>query len=306
MRMPGFTLIYRDRPPAMLQKRAQKLSSTIARAQPAASRKIRSLNPIFRRSLLTSVLSPQASVGNKAKEESLLAIRQITTDLSKAKKPISVGIWDTNLRAGGDLAELIATMNRAQMVWTFFEVQAAVPTGLVSQPERLAEWASETLGRALRKSERQRLKSHIIGDKFFERAEIVRKGLGIDYLIALTTSLIATKEGSRSIEWESYSDSRSQALIVSTFHMREMAKRAGRKHEAFIGELILSQMLVVSQSDVEYHAERGCLFDEGSRRALETTLRNPEIEPKCYGLIKKKYREAAVVLLYILKQYGRQ
>lgn len=59
---------------------------------------------------------------------------------------VTVGIWSLNAWLG-DLAELIEALNRTQNTFVFYEVEATVPAGLISRPERMNSWLTEVRGK---------------------------------------------------------------------------------------------------------------------------------------------------------------
>src|SRR3954447_13481785 len=118
------------------------------------------------------------------------SLERVDKELNRSGKVETAGIWDLGAWVGG-LPGVVEAMNKAQPELVIFEVQAAVPAGLVSQPDRIAQWAEERLARKLRRSERAEMQTAIIDAELFPFAEQVRKDVGVDYLVALTSDSIA-------------------------------------------------------------------------------------------------------------------
>jgi hypothetical protein len=80
----------------------------------------------------------------------------------------------------GALPKIIETMNQAQPDIVIFEIQAAVPSGLVQDAYHVAYRVEEILGRKLKRVERAELQQAIVDVDFFPVGERVRREVGVD------------------------------------------------------------------------------------------------------------------------------
>ncbi len=271
----------------------------VRRAKPKAARTLAALSPALRRTLLGSSFA----LGARA-PAALSALARVSDELVRHPEVVSAGIWDLGTRVAA-LPRLIERLNRAQPGFVFFEVQAAIPAGLVSRPERVAQWAKERLGRRLKPDEVRELRSNVIDTDFFERAESVRKDLGVAYLVGLTPSGVAS-ESEDEADWNYFSMFRKRLVLASTYEVRTFAERAGRPFEALVGGIVVAQLLVAMHFPrLSFHDEnRGCLFDyREQRETIVDAARNAGIEKECLERIDEPYRASATALVKALRAY---
>ena len=143
---------------------------------------------VHRFTLIHSGRSPASTSGRAPAAPK--ALSRVVREKERQPKAQTVGIWDLGAWIGG-LPKIVEALNTAQSGIVIFEVQAAIPAGLVSHRQRIASWAEARLARPLGKRQRGELTDAIIDVEFFPLADGVRMDLGIDYLVGLTPSAIA-------------------------------------------------------------------------------------------------------------------
>jgi hypothetical protein len=237
----------------------------------------------------------------------LPVLKTIIRELERQPKVITVGVWDLGAQIGR-LQKVIEVLNAAQSAFAIFRVEAAIPAGLISRPERLVSWFREKRGRMPSGKARKEMQNSMIEDDFYDRAEIVRKDLGLDFLIGVTPTMIAGEDPSdeeQPIGWDYFSSQRNRLLLVSAYQLRTFAVSAGRPFEVAVGCLITGQILVATNPQLEFHDEtRGCLFDfNDDRISIVQGLRAIQIDDSCLDSMRPKYREVARSLVAALKGY---
>lgn len=214
---------------------------------------------------------------------------------TKAKR---VGIWDLGAYVGR-LPQVIEVVNRAQAALVFYEALAAMPTGTVSQPSRVRAWSRDRGGpRRL-----PGLEANVIADDFFKRAERVRRDLGLDYLAGLTSKMIAD-EDEEQVYYNLFAVARSRLILVSTCDLRTYAAKAKRPFESAVVGLVVAEVLTLLHRRLQFHPDRGCLFDYNEDRAgIVKILKDPRIEDSCLQKIPPSERPAAAALVEALRRY---
>jgi hypothetical protein len=217
---------------------------------------------------------------------------------------LTVGIWSLEAWLA-DLGGLIEGLNRAQSTFVFYEVDAAVPAGLISRPERVSAWYKEESGRKPGKGVREHLEDNLIADDFFGLAERIRTDLNLDYIIGVTPSMVADSDAER-LYWNLFSSFDGHAVLASSYQLHQFARDTGWPLEAFLGKVIVSQLLVaVMWPKLGFHDDTGCLFDyDESRISLKDKVTDPHIEAGCLKKIKPAYRPAALAFVDLLRSYG--
>ena len=188
----------------------------------------------------------------------------------------------------GRLTDIITVLNDAQPDFAFFELQAAVPVGLISRPERVEEWARELTGRSRRK-ERKDFRNNVIFEQFDARADMV------------------ASEDEINIYWNSFLFTRRRIMLVSTYELRRYAHKAERSFEVAVASIVISSLLAAINPKLDFHDQtRGCLFDNNKKRpTIVRSLVNLMIEPACMKLMKPKYRAVATAMVEALRTYQR-
>lgn len=188
---------------------------------------------------------------------------------------LDLGAWVSRL------PELLKVMNTSQGRLVFLELQTSVPAGLIKTKGPLTLWASEHLGRPLRKQESDELMRNMLADEFYYFAESVRVQNKLDVLIGLTPAMIAFAD-TDGPKWNYFAAGQEQVSVVSTCDLREYSAKAGRPYEAAIGMLVAAQVFAL-RNDMDYHDEtRGCIFDFNENRVdLVESIRGMRIDPDC-------------------------
>ncbi len=252
---------------------------------------------------------PKFTLVHSARPRQPVVARLANKSASKTRVQ-QIGVWDLGAWVGG-LPHVIEALNGSQPRFTFFEVQAALPAGLRSSEEKLRAFAKEELRRKLTRSEKENSQSAILDDDFLPRAEIVRRDLGIDYLVAISPAPLAgifkPKGEPRTIYFDFFLTSSGQTAVVSVDGLRKLAARAQRPYEMAVGYVVLGAALVglAGGDELDFHDEdRGCLFDfNEDRRSIVPALRSPSIEESCVRKMRPRYRSAALAMIRSLDEY---
>lgn len=222
------------------------------------------------------------------------------------ERPTTLGIWDVGARVGL-LPEVIQRLNDAQNQFLFFEIAAIVPAGLISQPARILAWSRERMGR----DRAEKISKNVIAEDFFERARIVRESTRVDYLVGLTSSMVAFEEG-LSAHWDyfaTHEPREGRLILVSTYELARFAREAGRRFEMAVASVLISVFLVARYrrvSGLDFHEDRGCLFDFNQERStIVESFRRCAIEPACLGRIPEADRRSVADLVLELEKYPR-
>lgn len=299
MKLPPFTLVYRpDDKGGARKAREARLVDQLKQHSKGLPESLLAVRPALRGALLRTV----ERSSDLALSSSMLS--RATQDLRRQPKVEVVGLWDLSSQVG-ELPRVIEALNASQAALTFFEIQAAVPSGLISRPERVIAWAEGRLARPLSRDEAAEIGNNVIYEDFAPRARTVRKELGLDHLVGFAPAMIALEEEGE-IYWNYFSMAEKGISLVSTYGIYAYARRARRPFEVAVAGIALSSLLATLNPKIEFHEEnRGCLFDfNRDRDSLVATLRRAEIEPACLARIEPKYREAAVAMVAALRALG--
>jgi hypothetical protein len=147
------------------------------------------------------------------------------------------------------------------------------------------------------------IKNNIVADDYFGLADGIRKDFKIDYIIGITPSMVACEDQDE-IYWNHFSTFSHRAILVSTYQLRDFAEKTDRPFEAFLGGIIVAQLLVAKfYPKVGFHDNRGCLFDYNADRiSLMDKVRDLKIESECLKGITPRYRPAAQSLIDFLRK----
>lgn len=300
MKLPPFTLVHqRD-----VDNRSVIGGGTAA--SHASTTRVRHLlshvEPDVKRTVLASAVAQKKNV------EGMRAVERVAQRLNDLPQGVTVGLWDLGVRAGS-LPEVVAKLNAGQDAFTFFEVQAAIPAGLVSRQPRLADWVSEHSAGGARKKDLEQVQSNVIDDDFFKYARTIRRDLGLGYLAGITPHLIAGIEDDEPF-WNRFASSsgrngKGRLLLISAYHLREDAKKANRPFEVSVAALVVAQLLIAVSSQLGYHEDvDDCLFNSVARRetAVEA-IKKLDLEPECLNRVSQRYRGATTTLMGALRAY---
>lgn len=286
---------------------------------PEVTEPLASLNPKLSHTLLDNSLA-QAEAGEDWAAAAVERLRPVVEDLERGDTTVTVAVWDMDARVGL-LPEIVELLNRAQEVFTFFDLQAPMPAGLVVRTEHFEEWVKQRAGKSLKNfkawvrdstekkrvtaQERRQFNDNIMSDDFYKYARIVRKELGVDYLAGITQFKVAGYEKGDYF-WDYFSASHKNVLLASAFDLREYAHEAGRHFEVAVAQVVLAQLLVEMGPKVLFHEDRGCIFDfNESRSSIVRSLREMRVEPECLAKIREPYRGAVEKLVGALRDYSR-
>lgn len=232
-------------------------------------------------------------------------LNRVAKEYGRQTQVVQVGVWDLNAQIGG-LSQLVEILNKAQSAFVFFQLETAIPAGMISHKDRVIAWARERGSRFSRRDLGE-LEDNMIADDFYRRARKVRADLKLDYLVGLTSSMIAFEEENK-VYWNYYSTWKGHLLLVSTYGVREYARKVQRPFAAAVGGIIVATLLAVMNRRLDFHVEtNGCLFDQNiDRGTIIKAMKNPRIDEECLAKIDEKYREAALGFVKELQSYPKR
>jgi hypothetical protein len=267
------------------------------------------LDDRFKKSLIDSFIKARVPTSKRQKKLEVTVSESagpVIADLSRNANVMRVGLLDMGVWVGG-LPNLLVKLNGAQSMFTVFEIQAAVPGGLVKTSEGMYDWYAEKIGKRLRKSKSNLLGRHMIADEFFVVAENIRAAMGLDLIVGLTTALIGGTESDGSVYYNHFSCVREKCILLSTADLREFSEEAGRPFEAAIGALLMPALLIAVNPQLGYHKDNNCLFDyNGNRVTLVSTLKNMQIDQHCMAEMSDEQRNAALAMVKAIKLMRRR
>jgi hypothetical protein len=299
MKLPPFTLVHDPDPDA--ERRNDDMAAEwlghVRGEKPAVAESLTKLPAPVRRALLNSTFGIFPVEGKTAIE----SLSRIVTELERQLDVVRVGIWDLDAHVGA-LPRMIEALNASQPAFTFFEVQASIPAGLVSAPAKVVRWASENA--VISGKDRREMRDNVIADDFYRHAERVMVDLSLDYLIGLTPKMVAGEDDDE-IFWNHFSSFQKRLILASVYELPRFANEAGRPYEALVGGLVVAQLLVaIDYPALGFHDNRGCLFDYNEDRvSIVRVAKRPRIEANCLKKIRTVYRAAAVSLIDALRAY---
>lgn len=296
MKLPPFTLVQASR-----SKVSPRKFGELSLSQKEYHKRIRDLGSF--NSGLQNALASSLNRGILSASDLSL----VTEDLNHSGKSKAIGIWGLRAWVGG-LPHIIEHLNRAQSALTFFEVQAAIPSGLVQSAERVAFRANKLLRRKLKPAELKEIRDAVVDIDFFPNAHKVRKTLGVDYLIALTGAAIAGEiedKAGHTFHTDFFFSYDKHVCLVSTEGLREYARVAKRPFEMAAAYVAVGGLLAAMNHKVDIHdRSAGCLFDYNyDRSKIVVGLKKPLIEVCCLKDIKEENRETAQSLVHALATY---
>lgn len=277
---------------------------TIKESAPDLVKSLNSIDPNLS-SMLVASSFPTESLGAD-EGQAIQSLRTVIGDLQRSKDVITVALWDLGARIGL-LPEIIDLLNQSQPVFTFFNLQAPVPAGLVIQAENFAAWARHHSKEKVKTKGNQVIHNNLMSNDFYKYAQTVYKNLGVKYLVGVTPYMVAGEEHGK-LFWNYFSTSRKGIILASSYELREYAQQAGRPFEVAVAGVVIAQLLVEINKGLKFHDEnRGCMFDfNNDRVSIVESIRNGMIEPACLNLIDEKYRQAAQNMMAALKSYSRE
>lgn len=307
MKMPPFTLVH-DRSAGPKRQVKDLLKARIAavqQAKPALAASLQNQDMGFTTTLQSTVLGDMKNPSDNMKT-ALPALERVVTELDRQPNVLTVGIWDLGAYVGR-LPQIIEAMNVAQDAFAIFEVEAAIPAGMISRPEKVVAWVREQAGSPPSQKDCSEIENNIIAEDFYRRANIVRKDLGLDYLVGITPSMVAFEEEGQ-IHWNYFATYDKHLVLASTYDLRMFAKKAGRPFEVAVGGLICSMLLAAVNPRLDYHQKNtGCMFDMNlDRESVAHSIKEARIDESCLKLMLKRYRPVAKALNEALRNYQRE
>lgn len=302
MKLPPFTLVHDPDPdaPRPDDDMTMEWLGRVREDRPIVAASLTRLPAPLRATLLNRTFGSPAAERTAA----IASLARIVTDLDRQPDVVRVGIWDLDAYVGG-LPRLIEALNDAQPAFTFFEVQASIPAGLVSAPEKVVRWATDnaTIGARARRE----MGDNVIADDFYRHAERVRVDLTLDYLIGLTPRMVAGEDDDE-IFWNHFSSFRDRLILASVYELPKFAAEAERPYEVLVGGVVVAQLSVaIDYPALGFHDNRGCLFDYNEdRTSIVRVAKRPRIEARCFKKIRASYREAVTSMVAALAAYTEE
>lgn len=280
---------------------ADERLKTLRKTAPGLARSLKALPSRLSDTLLSSSFAQEA-LGRET-NVAVEALRPVIKDLRRGDTTLTVALWDIDARVG-EMPAVINLLNKCQPVFTFFDLQAPIPGGLVIQSENFAAWASQRHQRVSKKQQEE-FQNNLMFNDFYKHARGVFKDIGVDYLVGITQYMVAGEEGGE-FYWNYFSTSSNRIILVSAYELREYATQAGRPFEVAVAMLVVGQLLATINKKIEFHDDRGCLFDFNEDRvSLVDSIKAAQIEPGCLKLVDAKYRAAAEAMMKALRSYTR-
>ncbi|HYG10130.1 MAG TPA: hypothetical protein VD835_09300 [Pyrinomonadaceae bacterium] len=269
---------------------------------PDLAEAIGSLNPKLGQTLLASSFAPE---GGQDMSEAIARLSPVINDIRQGGQAVTVAVLDIDARVGR-LLYVLEQLNASQPVFTFFDLQAPLPAGLVIRSDSFDSWARHRAKvKRVKASDKEQFQDNLMFNDFYKYAQVVRKTAGVDYLVGVTQYMVAGEEDGE-YYWNYFSTAFKHVILVSAYDLREYARASGRPFEVAVAGVMLAQLLEEMNRRVEYHEDRGCLFDMNvSRVSIIEALKQGRIEPDCLAKIEPKYRPAAEAMMETLRSYTR-
>lgn len=225
----------------------------------------------------------------------------VVNDLQAAESVVRVGVLDLGAWLGG-LPALIEKINKAQPLYSLFELLTPIPGGLIKTQKGFGAWVQKQLGAGADSEQFQDVAPQMIEEDFFEAAESIRVAMGVDCLIGITPALIAGQNPTE-IFWNHFASTKHKLILLSTADLRDFSAKAGRPFEAGVGMLLVAALLVSRNERLCYHkVDTGCIFDYNeSRESLVNSLRAMMIDNKCQEKMPIEQRATALAMVRTLK-----
>lgn len=285
---------------------ARRNPGKLGRAAIAAGRVLGNMNFVTRMNFdtpdLTTVDIPLTAYVSLSKLHS-----QLYADTRDAMTRVAV--WDIGAQVGR-LHDVLVLLNGAQQVFEFYSLLAPLPSGLTSRPSKVLAWAKRYLkgrgGRLGHNATRDIHDNTVIDSDFYRIATAVRRNLSPspDILAGLTPAFIAGIENDDRPCFDFFSSSYSKMVLVSTTDIHKISQMAERPVELAVAVLVIAQVLVAANPRLEFHKERGCLFDEEDERLrFARTLQKLRVEERCLALMRVEHREAVKAMINELARY---
>lgn len=285
---------------------AEQAALNSVKTSPEQTQAFENLGKPFKNALINSYVSIAPTNRKSGSRSTAIVSRDllaVTQDLARSAKVFRVGLLDMGAWIG-NLPKLLERLNAAQPLFTIFEIQAPVPSGLLRTPSGMAEWAAMHMGPQWKN---KTFAPHMISDDFFAAAADIRRDMGLDLIVGMTPAMVAGTDPDGTVFWNHFSDVVGKKILISTADLRTYSENANRPFEAGIGVLLVSALLVAVNKKLEYHDDTGCIFDYNeSRISLVGTLKQMIIDDQCLDRMTPVQRDAATNMVAVLKRMKRR
>ncbi len=229
----------------------------------------------------------------------------VTGKLSDAaRRRCVVGVLDISARAGL-LFYVLDRVNRRQQRYQFVPVEAPIPTNVGLMSDRLKRMAIEA-GVNQNDPEWPQVDDNVFAPEFYPWLDQILSNFDGERLVGAVGPMLAfTKENGR-FAWNYNSISHDRVVMVSTFGVRDYARKAKRPYEACVAVSLVGQ-LWHSLYGVGYHHETiGCVFDHCyNRDDLVEKYRKVEISAQALDLIPAEAHADILKTLDAIRTYER-
>ncbi|MEM6474797.1 MAG: hypothetical protein AAF687_01380 [Pseudomonadota bacterium] len=194
-------------------------------------------------------------------------------------------------------------LSRRQSSYTFYPVEARIPTGLGHIDETVLR------NYALSSEEQDEVKDNVLIDDFFPLLRETRADVGVDHLVAFVRQPLASignTRGSSGLIWNYFSIGYGTEIVISVSDVREFARKANRPFEAAVTMMALAAIWT-SQFGLKYHEEtRSCPMDfNRDREGLIQSIRKMELCSHCQARLSPDELDDANTCLDLLRDYKR-
>lgn len=234
-------------------------------------------------------------------------IKDITEDLAREDRVRRVAIIDFGSWVGG-LPLLMERLNKAQSMFTLFEIVTPLPAGLVKTPQGFRDWVKAQWPSSLRKLKVAGAKPQMIFEDFYIAAENIRLSRSFDIVVVLTPYRVAAVDSDEKLVWDLFMASDENVALLSTDDVRRYAEEANRPFEAAVGMLLVASLFTAVNEGLNYHKiDTGCIFDyNDDRDSLKASIANLAIDNDCLALMAADEVQAAKSMLTALKKMKRR
>jgi len=311
MKLSPFTLVYK--PYEKSPESAVKLSSSGSPTKTRVRHLLEESTSEAKRNLLKAsvqYLSLNSENETDEADELMSAFETLAADLGKNANVVTVGLWDLGTRAG-NLPKIVSRLNEGQKTFTFYDLQAAVPAGLVSRRERVLSWAERHGGNQSHKINFPAHEANVIADDFFDYARQIRQYFNLAYVIGIVPQRITNLEADNRVSVNRYAASSGRAgkgryCLLSAYNLRRQAKETERAFESSVTLLVVCQILISLSKTLTYETPKNCIFNcVASEPKRIAALNEFEIGTDCLNQVSPLYQQSAAELMRILREYER-
>jgi hypothetical protein len=311
MKLSPFTLVYK--PYEKSQESAEGSNSSSSPTKTRVRYLLEESSSEAKRNLLKAsvqFLSLNAESDDDEAGERMSAFETLAADLGKSSNVVTVGLWDLGTRAG-NLPKIVSRLNEGQKTFTFYDLQAPVPAGLISRRERILSWAEKHGGRKPQKINFAAHETNVIADDFFDYARQIRHYFNLAYVVGIVPQRITNLEVDNHVAVNRYAASSGRAgkgryCLLSAYNLRRQAKETERNFEASVALLVVCQMLIALSKTLTYDSPKNCIFNcVANEPKRVAALKEFEIGADCLNQVSPLYQQSAGDLMRILREYER-